>query len=441
MTLLPANHSPALPLRLVGPDDLSGLTAAEARLAEVNGFKAGPRDWLGLADAVLIGRPPALDIWSLAHLPMRLPPGDYRLESPVSAAEATAIATGWAIGCYEFTRYKAPSRAPARLVLPAGADADEATRIAAAVHLVRDLVNTPAEDLGPSELQAVARGMAESKGGSVRALNVAEYPLVEAVGRAGRPATFTEITWGDPSHPKVTIVGKGVCFDTGGLDIKPASGMLAMKKDMGGAAHALALAQLIMDAKLAIRLRVLIPAVDNAIAGNAFRPLDVIKSRRGLTVEIGNTDAEGRLILADALTEAENDPPALLIDFATLTGAARVALGPELPALFTPDDGLANELYASARAVNDPLWRLPLWHGYAAELDSKIADTNNVSTSPHNGAITAALFLAKFVAPERSWAHVDLFAWNASAKPGRPAGGEAMTLRAFYHLLQQRYSS
>ena len=389
----------------------------------------------------------ALDLWTLAHLPLALPVGSYRLETPLDPADATALALGWAIGSYQFTRYKAAARAPARLVLPDGADAAEVARLARAVALVRDLVNTPAEDLGPADLGAkaeeifaplVAAGAFRRVQGE--ALLAQNFPLIHAVGRAGRTPELIDFSWGDPAHRRVTLVGKGVCFDTGGLDIKPPAGMLTMKKDMGGAAHALALAALIIDAKLPVRLRVLVPTVDNAIDGTAFRPLDIIRSRKGLTVEIGNTDAEGRLVLADALTLAEEDAPDLLIDFATLTGAARVALGPELPALFTNDDALAAALADSAAAVRDPLWRLPLWDGYKAELDSKVADTNNVSPSPHNGAITAALFLQKFVAPGRAWAHVDLFAWNAAARPGRPAGGEAMTIRAFYDLLKRRHA-
>jgi leucyl aminopeptidase len=318
-------------------------------------------------------------------------------------------------------------------------------RVVDAVYFVRDLVNTPSNDCGPAEIEQAARAIAEKFGASIRSI-VGEkllnenFPLVHAVGRASaRVPRLIELLWGAPKNPKVALVGKGVCFDTGGLDIKSEAGMLLMKKDMGGAAHALALAQMIMDAKLPVRLRVVVPAVENAISGDSFRPGDVLASRKGLTVEVGNTDAEGRLILADALALADEDGPELIVDFATLTGSARVALGPDLPAVFTADDGLAAALARHGAAEADPCWRMPLWRPYQSMLDSKIADTNNVASGPFAGAITAALFLSRFVDKAKSWLHVDLFAWNPSAKPARPEGGEAQTIRALYALFTERF--
>jgi leucyl aminopeptidase len=321
-------------------------------------------------------------------------------------------------------------------------------RLVSAIGLARDLVNTPANDLGPEELSNVAAGLAQKHGADFRVvigddLLDENYPTIHAVGRAAAPhrqPRLIDLRWGEPTDPKLTLVGKGVCFDSGGLDLKPASGMKIMKKDMGGAAVALGLADAIMDAKLPVRLRLLIPAVENAVSADAFRPLDIIKTRAGLTVEIGNTDAEGRLILCDALAEAETEKPDLLLDFATLTGAARTALGPELPALFSRHDDLADTLFNAGREQQDPMWRLPLWAPYRKMLDSKIADINNASDSPFAGAITAALFLADFVSAETRWAHFDLYAWNPSAKPGRPEGGEAMVLRAAYAAISQLFS-
>src|SRR5581483_2651993 len=314
---------------------------------------------------------------------------------------------------------------------------EDLTRIADGVALARDLVNTPANDMGPAELADTARGIAEKYGASFRSI-VGEdllkqnFPLIHAVGRASpRAPRLVDFTWGDAAHPKITLVGKGVCFDTGGLDIKPDSAMLIMKKDMGGAANVLAAARMIMDAKLKVRLRVLMPAVENAIAGEAFRPLDVYKSRKGITVEIGNTDAEGRLVLADALALADEEAPALIVDMATLTGAARVALGPELPPFFTHDDALAADLMRHAQAERDPMWRLPLWRPYDSMLESKVADINNVGGS-FAGSITAALFLNRFVTAAKAWAHFDIYAWTPSAKPARPDGGECQVARALY---------
>jgi leucyl aminopeptidase len=364
----------------------------------------------------------------------------------MDALTATRCALGWALGSYQFTRYHGADRAPASLVWPKGADRGAVERAGAATFMVRDLVNTPAADMGPAELADAARSLAEEFEADIKItvgndLLAANFPAIHAVGRASpRPPRLIDITWGRRNDPKVTLVGKGVCFDTGGLDIKPSGAMLTMKKDMGGAAHALGVARMVMMAGLPVRLRVLIPAVENVIAGNAYKPSDILKTRKGLTVEVGNTDAEGRLVLCDALAEADSEKPALLVDFATLTGAARVALGPELPALFVNNEPLASDLVGAAMAASDPLWRLPLWQGYRKGLDSKVADIGNVAGHSFAGAIVAALFLEAFVSKETPWAHLDVFAWNGQAKPGRPEGGEAMGLRAVYGLIEKRFA-
>jgi leucyl aminopeptidase len=367
-----------------------------------------------------------------------LPAGAYRFANAPHDARLAALA--FALGCYRFARYRAAEGKEIRLEIPAGVDGADLSRIAEGVSLARDLINTPANDLGPAELEEAARTLAARHGASARAvvgddLVKQNFPLVHAVGRAAdRAPRLIDFTWGDPAHPKVTLVGKGVTFDTGGLDIKPESGMRIMKKDMGGAACVLALAHMIMDRGLQLRLRVLIPAVENAISGGAFRPLDIYRSRKGLTVEIGNTDAEGRLILADALALADEEKPELVVDMATLTGAARVALGPDLPPFYTEDETLAAELARCGARENDPLWR-----PYAAMLDSKIADLNNVSTGGFAGSITAALFLKRFVEAAKSWLHIDVYAWTPAAKPARPEGGECQAARALYALLAARY--
>ncbi len=388
-------------------------------------------------------------IWAASGLPEALPPGTYRLGAMPEGADPSRTALGWALGTYSFDLYRTNKKkkdGEARLVWPTGADRGLVERLAGAVCLARDLINTPACDLGPAELADAATQVAESRGARHRvivgdALLTENYPTIHAVGRASaRAPRLVDIVWGDESAPKVTLVGKGVCFDTGGLDLKPSSGMKMMKKDMGGAAVTLGLAQAIMAARLPVRLRVLLPLVENAVAGNAMRPLDIVRTRKGLTVEIGNTDAEGRLILCDALAEACTERPALLIDVATLTGAARVALGPELPALFCNDDDLAARLLSSGMAEDDPLWRMPLWRPYRRMLDGKAADLNNVSDGPHAGAITAALYLQEFVEPGVPWAHIDVMAWNARARPGRPEGGEAQTLRALYTHIASRFA-
>jgi leucyl aminopeptidase len=389
----------------------------------------------------LEGSDDAKDLFLPGRLPQHLPDGVYRFANEPHDARLAALA--FALGSYRFTRYRKAEARKLSLDLPQSLDRDDLQRIVEGVALARDLINTPANDMGPAELEAAAQKLATQHGASFRSvvgddLLAQNFPLIHAVGRAApRAPRLLDMTWGEAAHPRITLVGKGVCFDTGGLDIKPESAMLNMKKDMGGAATALALAHMIMARGLKVRLRVLIPAVENAIAGDSFRPRDIYTSRKGITVEIGNTDAEGRLVLADALSLADEEKPALIADFATLTGAARVALGPDVPPFFTDDDALADELAACGKRENDPLWRLPLWRPYEAMLESKVADINNVGGS-HGGAITAALFMRRFVTVQ-SWLHVDVFAWTPSAKPGRPEGGECQAARALYALLCARY--
>ena len=374
-----------------------------------------------------------------------LPAGTYRFANNPHDTRLAALA--FALGSYRFTRYRPAKDRGVRLSMPEGVDGAEITRIAEGVALARDLINTPANDLGPAELEAAARDLARRHRAKFRAIVGGEllkqnFPLIHAVGRAAdakRAPRLIELRWGKASDPKITVVGKGVCFDTGGLDLKPESAMLIMKKDMGGAASALALAHMVMDAGLAVSLRVLIPAVENSVAGDAFRPLDIYPSRKGFNVEIGNTDAEGRLILADALALADEESPDLLVDMGTLTGAARVALGPELPPFYTDDEALADEVARHAMAENDPSWRLPLWPRYEAMLDSKIADLNNVATGGMAGSIVCALFLKRFVSAAKSWLHFDIYAWTPAARPGRPEGGECQAARALYALLSARY--
>jgi leucyl aminopeptidase len=371
-----------------------------------------------------------------------LPAGDYRFANAPHDARLAAL--GFALGTYRFDRYRKPNDKQVRLVLPEGVDGDELSRTVEAVCLARDLINTPANDMGPAELEQAARALAKRHGASARAvigdaLLAENFPLIHAVGRAAAQAPrLIELRWGNVGDPKITLVGKGVCFDTGGLDIKPETGMRIMKKDMAGGATVLALAHMLMDRKLEISLRVLIPAVENSISGAAFRPLDIYRARNGLSVEIGNTDAEGRLILADALSLACEEAPELLIDMGTLTGAARVALGPELPPFYTDDDSLSLEVARHAERENDPLWRLPLWRRYDSMLDSKVADLNNVSNNSFAGSILCALFLKRFVTV-KNWLHFDIYGWNASARAARPEGGECQAARALYALLCARY--
>jgi leucyl aminopeptidase len=424
---------------------------AVGRWVRSSGFTAKPGstclvpDGQGGLAQVLVGMDEGLDRWSMAPLPTSLPKGDYRLPDSVDGAEAEAACFAWAIGAYRFRRYRKRDGDVARLVWPAGVDRAAVRRTVAAMSLARDLINTPAEDMGPPHLAAAAKDVARAHRAKVSVivgddLLKKNYPAIHAVGRAAaRPPHLIDLVWGT-SGPRLTLVGKGVCFDTGGLDLKPSSGMLLMKKDMGGAALMLALAQMVMDAGLKVRLRLLIPAVENAVGGNAYRPLDVIRTRKGITVEIGNTDAEGRVVLCDALAEAQGgrpgDKPDLILDAATLTGAARVALGPDLPALFCNDDDIADALLRHGKAEDDPMWRLPLHQGYRALLDSKIADINNVSSGPYAGAITAALYLQEFIEPGMRWAHIDTFAWNNRDRPGRPEGGEALGLRGLFSFVQ-----
>jgi leucyl aminopeptidase len=431
----------------------TGLLPPARQFAQANNFAAKPGSYLALPDAdgriaqVLFGIEDAdsksRDPFRPGALPHLLPPGVYRF---ANAPHDTRLATlAFALGCYRFSRYRKAEAPEVRLVPPEGVDVADVARTAEAAILARDLINTPANDMGPAELALAAQVVAERFDASFACvigedLKAQNFPLVHAVGMASsRAPRLIEFAWGDPAHPKVTLVGKGVCFDTGGLDLKPSSSMLMMKKDMGGAANVLALAQMVMEAKLKLRLRVLVPAVENAVAGNAFRPLDIFPSRKGLSVEIGNTDAEGRLILADALAYADEEAPDLLIDMGTLTGAARVALGPDLPPFFTDDETLAQDVARCAREENDPLWRMPLWPPYDSWLDSKVANLNNAPSGTFAGSITCALFLKRFVEHARSWLHLDIFAWTPQARPGRPEGGECQAARALYRLLSERY--
>jgi leucyl aminopeptidase len=402
----------------------------------------------GALAGVLFGLEPAdkvPDRFLPGRLPGLLPAGTYRFANAPHDARLAALA--FALGCYKFTRYRKTEPSEVTLVVPDGIDGADLTRIAEGIALARDLINTPANDLGPAELEDAARNLAERHGATARSvvgddLLAQNFPLIHAVGRASaRAPRLVDLTWGDQAAPKITLVGKGVCFDTGGLDLKPSSAMLIMKKDMGGAACVLGAAHMIMDAKLKVRLRVLIPAVENSVSGAAFRPLDVYRSRKGITVEIGNTDAEGRLVLADALALADEEAPELIVDMATLTGAARVALGPDLPPFYTHDDALAADLARHAQAEHDPLWRMPLWRPYDSMLDSKVADMNNVSSGAFAGSVTAALFLNRFVENAKAWAHVDVYGWTPAAKPARPEGGECQAARALYALLKERHGA
>lgn len=449
--------SQAIPIWFVtaaGWDDGGGPLDAPTRIfARAAGFEPRPGSHLLVPGAnnrlggVLFGienpKAPNKNLFGPGKLADILPAGTYRFANAPHDARLAALA--FALGSYRFTRYRKAEDKAVRLEIPDGVDAAELSRIVEAAALARDLINTPANDMGPAELEKAARDLAARHGAKISAivgddLLAKNFPLIHAVGRAAAGAPrLIDMTWGDPKAPKVTLVGKGVCFDSGGLDIKSDSAMLIMKKDMGGAANVLALAHMVMDRKLKLRLRVLIPAVENAISGSAMRPLDIYRSRKGITVEVGNTDAEGRLILADALALADEEAPELLIDMGTLTGAARVALGPELPPFYTGDEALAAKVAQHAAAENDPLWRLPLWQPYASMLDSKTADINNVSTSSFAGSITCALFMQRFVESAKAWLHLDIYGWTPSAKPGRPEGGECQAARAVYALLSERY--
>ena len=411
------------------PDSAGGLTAAVGGLGRRHG---------------------GLSLWHAAGFVERLPPRRFRLAQQFTRDEATQLCLGFAYGAYRFDRYRAAKSEAASIEAPPNADAQFVALAAESLRMARDWINTPAQDLGPVELAAAARGLAERHQAAYQewvgeGLLAANFPAIHAVGRASSQAPrLVELRFtprAGESYPRLTLVGKGVCFDSGGLDIKPGSGMALMKKDMGGAAVALALAHMLMSVKLRAELRVLIPAVENSISGNAYRPGDVLTTRKGLTVEVGNTDAEGRLVLCDALAFADAEQPDLIIDFATLTGAARVALGPELPALFGNDEGIVQELARAAAAEHDPLWPMPLWAGYEDELAGKIADLNNVAASPLAGAIFGALFLKRFVSESTPWLHIDLYAWNSKDRPGRGVGAEAQGVRGVYRYLVKRYGT
>ena len=453
--LQPDRGQPARTIHVVHPDAYDGWLARQSQRIRTTVAahrltgKAGDRavlpgetadDW----SMLLVCNEAVTSPWRIASLGASLPEGTYRLaEGPVGAA-----GLGWMLAQHQFTRYLKPDATGPRALLTAdAAHIDETVRLAEATALVRDLVNTGASDMGPADLEAAAETLAKRHGATVTTTRgdalATGYPMIHAVGQAAskdRAPRLIELEWGDPTHPRIALVGKGVTFDTGGLDIKPSAGMRLMKKDMGGAAHALALASLVMAAKLPVRLHLLIPAVENSIAGNAFRPGDVLATRKGLTVENTNTDAEGRLILGDALTKAGESNPELILDFATLTGAARVALGPDLPPLFTDDETLAADLLAAGIAEGDQMWRLPLWNAYDEMLKSDVADMVNAPDGGFAGAVTAALFLRRFVPKGTAWAHLDVFAWRPSGKPGRPKGGEAYALRAAFAMLARRYS-
>ena len=427
-----------------------------AAWVRANGFQAerarvlalpGPG---GTLDGALLGlgaleRIEDLRLWHSAGVSERLPSGTYHLAEALPPQAATHFLLGWHVGAYRFARYRpsAPSTARATLVAPAEADLAYVEAAATATGLARDLINTPANDMGPAELAAAASVLAAQHGAHCSVLQgeaLQAYPLVQAVG-AGSPRAprLIDLRWGNADAPRVTLVGKGVCFDTGGLDLKPSAGMLLMKKDMGGAACVLALAHMLMQLHAPVHLRVLVPAVENSIDGGAYRPGDVLRSRKGLTVEIGNTDAEGRLVLADALAAADEERPDLLVDLATLTGAARVALGPEVPAAFSLEEALLTALRTHGEEEADPAWPLPLWSGYEDDLSSKVADLSNVSAAPFAGSIIGALFLKRFVTATPAWLHVDLYAWNAKDRPGRPVGAEAQCVRSLYRLIRARF--
>ena len=449
----------AIPVHALTPDTLAAfvksLSAVQKAWIEANGFKAKPNSHLCIAGndgglaMVLYGARTGevVDPFEPGALSSALPSGDYSLASGFSNPDLVAL--GWLLHSYQFTRYlsgkeNSGSGRCARLACPDKVDRAGLLARANAVMLGRDLINTPAEDMGPSQLETAMRGVARQFKATVTVTKGAalekKFPLIHTVGRAADDAPrLLDLRWGAQRAPKVTLVGKGVCFDTGGLDLKQASGMALMKKDMGGAAAVLSLASMIMAAQLNVRLRVLVPAVENSVAGNAFRPGDILTSRKGLSVEIGNTDAEGRLVLADALDLADAERPDMLIDMATLTGAARVALGPDLPPFYTDDDELAAQLVRHSMASNDPVWRLPFWHRYNDMFSSKIADINNAGTGGFAGSITAALFLKRFVENARCYIHLDIYGWVPAARAGRPAGGEPQAARALFSMLSERY--
>jgi leucyl aminopeptidase len=444
----------AVPIRLVAPEGVETLPPSEAAWARANGFRGKLGSWLavpgpdGAVARILVGQGSAeerrrerLHLGAFARV---APPGQYRLEDPLAPDEAEQAVLAWRLGRYSFRRYKKAEVEVAELETPEGVDAGRLARIVEGVMLARDLINTPANDLGSEALEGAAREVAAWHGAKVavtagEALIEANLPLIHAVGCAAREAPrLIDLRWGDEAAPRVTLVGKGVCFDTGGLDLKPAASMELMKKDMGGAATVLGLGHMVMALGLPVRLRILVPAVENAVSARSMRPGDILRSRKGLTIEVTNTDAEGRLILADALALAAEEQPALLIDMATLTGAARVALGPDVPPFFTDDEALAGELMAASARVADPLWRLPLWPAYEGDIEPEIADLDNAPKGGFAGAITAALFLKRF-AGEGPWAHFDIYGWTPKARPGRPKGGECQAARAVLAVLEARF--
>jgi leucyl aminopeptidase len=447
----------AVPIRLIASEvDLAGLSETEQRWVKTCGWKLTPGAVLllpgegGGLGAVLFAtggkdwtaKAPMLT----GALPGAIPEGDYYFADAMPDPELAAL--GFLASCYRFTRYKTSrDHQPKRLVRPEGASRDRVLAHAEALYLGRDLINTPASDFGPAELEAAARGLANTFGGSVKVTEGASllsdnFPMIHAVGRASdRPPRLIDLRWGAEHAPMVTVVGKGICFDTGGLNLKSGSGMGLMKKDMGGAASALAFALMVMREKLPVRLRVLIPAADNSVAGNAFRPGDVLTSRNGMTVEIGNTDAEGRLVLADALSLADEDAPDYLITLATLTGAARVALGPDLPPLYATDDAFAGQLLDVSQAIGDPLWRMPFWANYDKLLKSNVADVSHISEGSFAGSVTAALFLKRFVKDAKRFAHLDIYGWVPREQPGRPQGGEPQAARALFQFFRQELGS
>lgn len=454
--LKPDNQQPARSIHLVDaagydawfaalPAPTRAVVTAQKFTGKANEVAILPGEGDAWSAAAGVADTGALGPWCLARAAELLPEGAYRVEGGAIGAAGL----GWLTAHYRFDRYRKDESpvGPRVLLTNEVARINPAIQLARATALVRDLVNTPAADMGPPDLQAAVETVAAAFG-AVVAVTKGDaleqgYPMIHAVGKAADRAfapRLIEMEWGDPAHPRVAVVGKGICFDSGGLDIKPSSGMRLMKKDMGGAAHALGLAQLVMQAGLPVRLHLLIAAAENAISGAAFRPGDILQSRKGITVEIGNTDAEGRLVLGDALTKAGEDAPELVIDFATLTGAARVAVGPDLPALFANDEALAADMAEAGAEVDDPTWRLPLWDGYADMLKSDIADINNAGEGGFAGAITAALFLKRFAPEGVPWLHLDTFAWRPAAKPGRPKGGEALGMRAVFRMLQRRYA-
>jgi leucyl aminopeptidase len=456
LTCYTNNANPCYPLTALTPEQFNHWFAEQSEFVkkwiQSNNFLAAPETFCVIPDAkgaiseVIFGIKNQNDFWPYGVLPKALPTGNYKIQHITNKNLLNQIAIAWGLGAYQFNHYKVAKKKNSQLFIDENYDYPFIENIVSAIYGVRDLINTPTEDMGPAELADAAKKLAHQFNAEVtqivgKDLLEKNYPTIYAVGRASsREPRLIDLRWGEKSFPKITLIGKGVCFDSGGLDIKNSSSMFLMKKDMGGAAHALGLAQMIMSANLSVNLRVLIPAVENVISGNAYKPGDIIRTRKGLTVEVGNTDGEGRLILCDALAEAVDEKPELIIDFATLTGAARVAVGTEITAMFTDDENLAEKLQQHARVQQDPLWRLPLYTPYRKLLDTPFADINNCGFSPYAGAITAGLFLKEFVPAQIPWVHLDFMGWNISTSAGHPEGGEAMGLRAIFAYLAEKYS-